>query len=175
MVRSQRNSSMGIWRSSWSGKQNDRSKLCGRVDFWLHRSIFSPTQNDATPELRFSLILLALLRLYSLGCTSVRDIFAEKPSDCFPWILLLDEGFPDENLQQTQRRSQISTKSKECQVASWAWCQFTGISVSWLTALTPAFWTNEMSSGVNSPDSPTTWYIEKNVNARCKYFLFRWH
>jgi hypothetical protein len=46
----------------------------------------------------------------------VRDIFAEKPSDCFPWILLLDEGFPDENLQQTQRRSQISKKSKEWQV-----------------------------------------------------------
>lgn len=26
-----------------------------------------------------------------------------------------------------------------------------------LTALTPAFWTNEIWSGVNSPDSPTTW------------------
>jgi hypothetical protein len=61
------------------------------------RVIFAKLYKMMWPALCFSFILTGPSA--SSGSTGVRNVFAEKPSDCFPWIFLFDEGFPDEYLQ----------------------------------------------------------------------------
>jgi hypothetical protein len=112
MARSQKNSSMGKLAGQVN-KTTDQNSAKGWISDCNAR--FSPLHKMMQPGVAF--LVFCCSSASSLGSTSMRDIFAEKPRDCFPWILLLDEGFPDENLQQTQRRSHISTKRKEYRVA----------------------------------------------------------
>lgn len=171
MVRSQRNSSMGKLLVRWTKRPLKTLPKGGLLNADCNAP-FSPPHKMMRPGVGF--LLIPPTPSASSGSTSVRDIFAEKPRNGFPWILLLDERLPDENLQHTQRREVRSAKRANNVMSSVE----PGVRLQvflyhgcWLTALAPAFWTNEISSGVNSADSPTTWNIEKNVNARCKVLL----